>query len=83
MVTFVGVDHEAFTVTDLDHPGLAATSREELEQWQRRFDDYGGRLHRNSRHDMGTTSTSATPCESPRTASARRAGNRSRRCRDE
>lgn len=27
--------------TGLDHLGLAAASREELEQWQRRFDDYG------------------------------------------
>jgi len=95
MVTFAGVDHVAFTVTDLDvsqrfytelfgfvvvmdvgygricmhpstgftlallkhpdapggaftelhtgldHLGLSAASREELEQWQRRFDDYG------------------------------------------
>lgn len=95
MVTFAGVDHVAFTVTDLDvserfytelfgfvvvmdvgygriclhpgtgftlallkhpdahggaftelrtgldHLGLAAASREELEQWERRFDEYG------------------------------------------
>ena len=27
--------------TGLDHLGLAAASREELEQWERRFDDFG------------------------------------------
>lgn len=27
--------------TGLDHLGLTATSREELEQWQQRFDDHG------------------------------------------
>ncbi|MFC5178565.1 VOC family protein [Nocardioides taihuensis] len=38
-----GAQGGAFTelTTGLDHLGLAASSREELEEWQRRFDQHG------------------------------------------
>ena len=67
LIKHAGADVAAFTElhTGLDHLGLGAESREELEEWEGRFDEHGVTYTPIRDMEMDTTSTSATRTGSP------------------